>query len=251
MSNQLTDRQFWTKYWESKNDLIFPVGADYLFHQELAEMVSRQKVKTAIELGGFPGYYSIFLKKYLGAETTLLDYFVHHGILGSLLNANQLNGDDIHVIETDLFTYTPEQQYDLVLSCGLIEHFQDTRDIISRHVQFMKPGGALFITLPNFRSVNGWVQKTFDRSNYDKHNIECMDLHLLEAAAKDLGLKNVKVRYFGGFSVWLENRKEKSALTKAFIKALWYAGKIPTKILGFESKLLSPYIVLTATREQS
>jgi SAM-dependent methyltransferase len=248
MSNQLTDRQFWTQYWESKTDLIFPIKPDYLFHQQLKDIVVSGAVKSAIELGGFPGYYSIFLKKYLHLDATLLDYFVHPGILNDLLKANQLSASDVSVIETDLFKYTPEQQYDLVLSCGLIEHFNDTKDILARHVQFMKPEGKLFITLPNFKSVNGWVQKTFDRSNYDKHNIKCMDLQLLSDAARELGLKNVKVTYFGGFSVWLENRKEKSAMTKAFIKALWYAGKIPTKILGFESKALSPYIILTATR---
>ena len=77
MSNQLTDRQFWTKYWESKTDLIFPIKSDYLFHQQLKDIVSRGSVQSAIELGGFPGYYSIFLKKYLGLETTMLDYFVH------------------------------------------------------------------------------------------------------------------------------------------------------------------------------
>lgn len=248
MSNQLTDRQFWTSYWESKTDLIFPVGPDYLFHRELREIVSANGFKTAIELGGFPGYYSIFLKKYLGAESTLLDYFVHPGILGGLLKANGLNRNDVNVIETDLFAYTPEREYDLVLSCGLIEHFQDTRDIISRHVRFMKPGGVLFITLPNFRGVNGWVQKTFDRDNYDKHHLASMDLQLLEKTARELGLTDVRVRYFGRFSVWLENRKEKPALVRTFIKALWYAGKIPTKLLGFESKLLSPYIMLTARR---
>ncbi|HEY0898763.1 MAG TPA: class I SAM-dependent methyltransferase [Sphingobacteriaceae bacterium] len=248
MSNQLTDRQFWTQYWESKTDLIFPIKPDYLFHQQLKDLVASGEVKSAIELGGFPGYYSIFLKKYLHLDATLLDYFVHPGILNDLLKANQLSANDVSVIETDLFSYTPEKQYDLVLSCGLIEHFHDTKDILARHVQFMKPDGKLFITLPNFKSVNGWVQKTFDRSNYDKHNIKCMDLQLLSDAASELGLKNVQVTYFGGFSVWLENRKEKSAITKAFIKALWYAGKIPTKILGFESQALSPYIILTATR---
>ncbi|HEY0897157.1 MAG TPA: class I SAM-dependent methyltransferase [Sphingobacteriaceae bacterium] len=246
MSNQLTDRRFWTNYWESKTDLIFPVKDDYVFHKQLEQIIRTNKVRTAIELGGFPGYYSVFLKKHLHVETTLLDYFVHQGVLQDLLAENKLSADDISVIEADLFNYTPEQQYDLVLSCGLIEHFEDTKDIISRHVQFMKPGGKLFITLPNFRGVNGWVQKTFDRSNYDKHNISSMDPALLAGIAKDLGLKDVKAYYFGGFSVWLENRKEKSALTKAFIKALWYAGKIPAKILGFESRALSPYIILEA-----
>ena len=43
---------------------------------------------------------------------------------------------------------------------------------------------------------------------------------------------------------WLENNKKHSIITRTFLKALWYAGKIPTKLLGFESRLLSPYIIL-------
>ena len=63
MANQLTDRQFWTNYWESKPDLVILIEKNYLFHQQLEEIVKTNKVQTAIELGGFPGYYSIFLYK--------------------------------------------------------------------------------------------------------------------------------------------------------------------------------------------
>ncbi|NEU10328.1 methyltransferase domain-containing protein [Flavihumibacter sp. R14] len=249
MSNLLTDRSFWTRYWESKSDLAFQVPRDYLFHQQLEDIVRRENIQAAIELGGFPGYYTIFLKKYFGVESTLFDYFVHPEILHSVLDKNGLSEKDISIIESDLFEYEPEKQYDLVLSCGLIEHFEDTRDIIARHLRFLKPGGTLFITLPNFRSVNGWVQKTFDKENYLKHNINCMDPVLLEGILKDLNLEVRKAGYWGRYSVWLENKKEKSALVKAFIKTIWLAGKIATKIIPVESGSLSPYIVLEAKKK--
>lgn len=249
MANQLTDRGFWTSYWESKPDLALNIPKDYLFHQQLEQIVSQNEVTTAIELGGFPGYYSIFLKKYLGLGTTLFDYFVHRGILKKVLEKNGLAEKDIEVIEADLFSYSPEKQYDLVLSCGLIEHFKDTRDIINRHLPFLKPGGTLFITLPNFKSVNGWVQKNFDEENYLKHYIECMDPAYLAGIMKDLGLEVKQAGYWGRYSVWLENKAQKSALTKAFIKALWFAGKIATRLVPVESKWLSPYIVLEAVKK--
>lgn len=248
MNNELTDRNFWSKYWESKSDLAFKIPANYLFHGQLQKIISGNNVRTAIELGGFPGYYAIFLKKYFNIDSTLFDYFVHKNLLKEVLKVNELDEKDITVIEADLFKHAPGHTYDLVLSCGLIEHFQDTKDIIERHVTFLKPGGTLFITLPNFTGVNGWVQKTFDNENYLKHNINSMDPAMLARIAKELGLHDIKAGYFGKFSVWLENRKEKSLLTKAFIKALWFAGKVPTKILGFESKALSPYIVLEAKK---
>ena len=248
MANLLTDRDFWVKYWESKTDLSVTIPENYLFHQQLKEIAKQNQVKTAIELGGFPGYYAVFLKKYLKLDVTLLDYFVHEPITHQLLKANGLAKDDIHIIETDLFNYEPAQQYDLVLSCGLIEHFNDTEDIIRRHISFLKPGGTLFITLPNFKAVNGWFQKNFDKENYDKHNINCMDPKLLKQIVEKEGLKVLNASYFGKFSIWLENEQEKSTGVRLFKKTSWLIGKVFTKIFPFDCKQLSPYIVIEAKR---
>jgi trans-aconitate methyltransferase len=249
MENQLTDRKFWTNYWESKPDLAISIDKNYLFHQQLEQIVKKNSIQTAIELGGFPGYYSIFLRKYLGVKATLFDYFIHPDILKKVLSKNSLNEDDITVIEADLFQYQAKEKYDLVLSCGLIEHFKDTKDIIQRHLEFLKPEGTLFITLPNFRGVNGWVQKTFDRENYLKHNIDCMDPEYLKKTMEDIGLEVVRASYLGKYSVWLENKDQKSKLTKVFIKSIWFIGKVATTIIPFESKVLSPYILLEAKKK--
>ena len=246
MTNLLTDRDFWVEYWESKTDLSVAIPPNYLFHQELTKIAKREQTKTAIELGGFPGYYAVFLRKYLGLQVTLLDYFVHPPLTEQLLKTNGLGADDIEIMERDLFNYQPEKQYDLVLSCGLIEHFLDTEDIINKHIAFLAPGGTLFITLPNFKSVNGWFQKNFDTANYDKHNIDCMDPAMLKKIVEKAGLEVLQARYFGKFSIWLENEKEKSLSVRTFKKICWVIGKVFTKILPFDSKQLSPYIILEA-----
>lgn len=248
MENNLTDRAFWKSFWEAKTGLIFPIKADYVFGEILGRLIKEKGIKTAIELGGFPGYYTIYLTKYQKLDTTLFDYYIHRDIIRQLLAANGLTEQDITIIEADLFNYTPEKQYDLVTSFGLIEHFQDTKAIIETHLQFLKPGGTLFITLPNFVGVNGWVQRKFDLDNYNKHNIKSMNLQLLADSCKALGLKEVECYYSGKFSIWLENKAEQSSLAKAFVKALWFAGKVFTKVIPVESKALSPYIVLKAVK---
>ncbi len=248
MDNLLTDRQFWVNYWESKTGLSVNIPENYLFHKELGAIIKTRNVKTAIELGGFPGYYAVFLKKYFKLDVTLLDYFVHQPVTNALLQANGMVESDIHIIETDLFNHQEVKQYDLVLSCGLIEHFNDTADIIQRHINFVKPGGTLFITLPNFKALNGWFQKSFDRDNYDKHNIDCMDPELLAQICKDAGLDVVQSCYFGYFSLWLENEQQKPVAVRMLKKSLWLAGKVFTKILSFNSRQLSPYIILEARK---
>ncbi|MCJ8210719.1 class I SAM-dependent methyltransferase [Mucilaginibacter sp. RS28] len=248
MNTELTDKSFWANYWESKKGLAFKVPVNHTFYKVIRRITGKNKIESAIELGGFPGYYAIFLKNYFGVNASLFDYYIHPQILHEVLAANQLSENDIPAIEGDIFSYSPKKQYDLVLSCGLIEHFTDTRDIISRHVDFVKPGGSLLITLPNFTGVNGWMQRKFDPENYSKHNIDCMDPKLLADHAKALGLKNVRSCYYGKFTIWLENKAQQPSSVKALFKLIWLTGKIFTKIIPIDSKQLSPYIVLTATK---
>jgi trans-aconitate methyltransferase len=248
MEQNLTDRSFWKAFWESRKGLIFYIKPNYVFGNILAKLIAEKNIKNAIELGGFPGYYATYLKKYQQLDTTLFDYYIHQDLINQLLEKNGLQPGDIHIIEADLFKYQPEKLYDMVLSFGLIEHFNDTKAIIETHLQFLKPGGVLFITLPNFKSVNGWVQRKFDKENYDKHNINSMDLQLLTDCCKQLGLKEIESYYHGRFTVWLENKSEQSKLAKAIVKTIWLAGKVATKIIPVESKSLSPYIVLKAVK---
>src|SRR2546428_12084439 len=178
--NQLTDHNFWANYWESKTGLITYIKPDFLFSDLFKNIFSKNSIKSAVELGGFPGYYSIFLKKYFDAKSTLVDFFIHPLIFDELLQFNKLQPDAINVIQADLFNCNPTEKFDLVLSCGLIEHFNDTKDIIERHLPFLAKDGVLFISLPNFCGVNGWFQRNFDRYNYEKHNINSMDPELLK-----------------------------------------------------------------------
>lgn len=246
MSNNLTDRQFWVNYWNSKNEIATKIPYNYLFHKQLHQLIKRNKIQSAIELGGFPGYYAVFLKKYAHLNVTLLDYFIHPPITEALLATNGLEPDAISIIEADLFNYSPLEKFDLVLSCGLIEHFEDTEDIIKKHIAFLKPGGTLFITLPNFKALNGWFQKKFDKHNFDKHNLKAMNPQLLKLICENQGLIVRQSRYFGKFSIWLENEAEKPMPVRVLKKIAWTVGKIISKIIPIESKSFSPYIILEA-----
>jgi SAM-dependent methyltransferase len=245
-SNQLTDKQFWLNYWESKQNLVIPVGANYPFIPEIKALLQKNPIGSFLEIGGFPGYYSVWVHHRL--PSTLLDFVIHEKILHQLEVANGLPAGSVGTIEADLFAYTPTQTYDLVASNGLIEHFNDTADIIQKHVQFLSEQGTLFITLPNFRGLNGWFQRTFDPENYAKHNIRCMDPDYLTQVGQALGLREVEARYHGRFMLWLENKSTQPLWVRALLKAVWLPLKVLFKVLPLETRWFSPYIVLTARR---
>lgn len=242
----LTERKFWEDYWNNKRDTIVSKVPDTGFHnQELDKVISNSKIRTSIELGGFPGTFSVYIQKKHQLDTTLLDYYINQSIVDDLMEVNGLEKGSVHLIEDDLtLDHEVTVKYDLVFSVGLIEHFLDTKAIIKRHLDYMNETGELLIILPNFQGINGWLQRKFDKENYDAHNIDSMDLELLRTIANELQLKDVSVYYKGKFSIWLENIKSQPAWVKVFMKLLFVAGKGFTKIIPIESRFLSPLIVL-------
>jgi len=248
MNNELTNRQFWLDYWESKDGLVFEVVDSYPFVKLLEQLFKKNNSKNLLEIGGFPGYFSVWAKRHLQLEATLLDFVVHTRILNQLEVANKLEIGSIEVIEVDLFNYTPQKKFDLVVSNGLIEHFIDTKEIIQKHVEQLNSGGVLLITLPNFKSLNGWFQKKFDPENYQKHNINCMDLNLLGSICKELDLTNIETRYDGKFMLWFERESEKPLMVRLLKKMVWLPLKVFFKIIPIDTKAFSPYIIVSATK---
>jgi len=245
----LTDREFWKNYWEKKEDVIRKISTENAFSKVFQEVINKSKPTSALELGGFPGYISIALKKnHRVQKTALLDYYIHAGIVRELLNFNNMKSSEVELIECDLFEEYNDDKFELVHSHGLIEHFEDTKGIIEEHLKYLAVGGILLMTLPNFRGINGWFQKTFDKSNYDKHFIGSMDIEHLKKACEELGLNEISVSYYGRFTIWLENMHEKGVFFRLWFKITWLIFKLFNVLVPLRNRTLSPYILVIAKK---
>jgi SAM-dependent methyltransferase len=242
----LTDKQFWAKYWSTKKATTI-VTSRYAFQDLFNEILTKKIDGTMLEVGGFPGYFAVFFHKFWGYKTTLLDYFVDKKFLSKVWSANSIKSEAIKVIESDFFSYTTKTQYDLVFSLGFIEHFDDTSDVISRHWRLVAKGGELLIVYPNFLGLNGHMQLAWDPDNLNKHNLESMYISRIKNYLKDLKISNAKVFYWGGLRVWLEDLPSRSLWQKFVVVSLYALGLL-IKSLGFNSKFLSPYIVIYAIK---
>ena len=240
MENNLTDRKFWEKYWQNYQYMEIP--NHIYFEKHIPKMSTGD---TAIEIGGFPGTISIFFHKNYGLDVSLLDYYIDTNIVHNLEIHNGLPSDTIHCIEHDFFSYQSDIKYDLVYSIGFIEHFEDTSDVIKRHVDLLADNGNLLIVLPNFLGLNGFIQKRFDRHNYDAHNLKSMDLEFLKETMTQLPVKEVYIDYIGKPMVWLEpDASRNSRFKRMAVKTLSYL----IKLIPIKGKLLSPYIIIRAKK---
>jgi SAM-dependent methyltransferase len=240
-SNNLTDKKFWEKYWQNYQYTKIP--NQVFFEKYIPEVPTATK---AIEIGGFPGTMSIFFHKKYGFDVSLLDFYIDLSIVNNLEQHNGLAPNTIHCIEHDFFSYQSDLKYDLVYSIGFIEHFEDTGDVIKRHIELLSENGELLIVLPNLLGINGFIQKRFDRHNFDAHNLKSMNLDFLRETMSQLPVTDVNIDYVGKPMVWLEPDVSRNGKVKRMaVKTLSYL----IKLFPIKCRFLSPYIIIRAKKK--
>jgi SAM-dependent methyltransferase len=200
----LTDTAHWAAYWKSRSPVRIP--ENWYYADLLRSSIGGRGYTSFLELGGFPGSFAVYARRFLGfRDVALLDAFVDRDFLEGTLRVNGLGFGDVDVFEGDMFEVELPRRYDVVLSGGLIEHFADPAAALERHHRWVAPGGTIVVTVPNFRGLNGEVQRRFNPENLALHNVEVMLPDALAAALTSAGdLDSVEGLYYGPFRAWLE-----------------------------------------------
>jgi SAM-dependent methyltransferase len=95
--------------------------------------------------------------------------------------------------------------YDLVISMGFVEHFDNWPNVFKKHYELCNPGGTIIIGAPNFCTP---LQRALHKS-LDKENIENHCLHAMYPVAWDGYLRslNMAIEYsgnYGNFNFWTQ-----------------------------------------------
>lgn len=242
MDNNLTDRGIWSERWHDLK--LAPVPHHPIYKPYLPDIPDTAKF---IEIGGFPGYNAGFFYKHICRDVSILDFYIDMEIIRKLERENGIPEGTIKVIESDFFAISPvfEEKFDVVFSIGFIEHFQDTEDVIARHVKLLTKGGRLVILLPNFRGLNGLLQYLFDKENLSIHNLESMKPDGLRKACEHLGLKDIKVGYTRKPMLWLQAKNTVgNRIGRSVVKGCSYF----LKMFPIKGRIMSPYIYVIACK---
>jgi 2-polyprenyl-3-methyl-5-hydroxy-6-metoxy-1,4-benzoquinol methylase len=87
-------------------------------------------------------------------------------------------------------------RFDVVVSFGVVEHFDRPSDCVAMMARFGRPGGTLLTLVPNLAGVAGIIQKYLCRRIYDTHVV--LDRDALAAIHRDAGLEVRSCEYFMG-----------------------------------------------------
>ncbi|EKD83496.1 MAG: hypothetical protein ACD_39C00636G0008 [uncultured bacterium] len=193
-----------------------------------------------IEIGCAPGKLLSWVAAKRKAEVTGLDYS-EDGLKSCKLLFEALKLP-VKLYQEDLFSNTlPTESFDVVVSFGVIEHFDDPRPAIEKHLELLKPGGTALICIPNYSGIFYQLQKFADPENLELHNLTIMNAENL----KKLVLRenvNVSTYSYGSVSLWLVSlEKIMPAFLATCIK--WIINIIGL-VQPFTISFLAPMLVL-------
>jgi 2-polyprenyl-3-methyl-5-hydroxy-6-metoxy-1,4-benzoquinol methylase len=93
----------------------------------------------------------------------------------------------------DVFQVELPQQYDVVMSAGVIEHFVDPLSIVQHHVRLCKPGGVVVVTVPHLRTpVFLPLLRRFDPETLAVHNLQTVRRETLQTLFTQAGLQHIQ-----------------------------------------------------------
>jgi 2-polyprenyl-3-methyl-5-hydroxy-6-metoxy-1,4-benzoquinol methylase len=244
-----TSRGQWDDVWSTPPRARLPsslsVGIGDLKRLLRAHVTPGMRV---LEVGCAPGKTLAWMGRELGAEVAGLDYSPRGvAVSRDLLRAL---GVDCDLRCEDIFATTFEPaSFDVVFSAGVIEHFEDPRDIVRRHVRLVRPGGKALCTVPHYGGLYGRLQRYLDPENLALHNLSIMRVDALERLAPADLVEGARAYPAGRLSPWLLSfeRRWPRPVARAVCHVLNGVGLVqPVQV-----RALCPTLVLECTRRDA
>ncbi len=180
---------------------------DYLLWETIfPQHLSQLSGGKVVEVGSAPGEFLV----QLGQKYACVPYGLDYSEVGVQVNKqvfirNGFNPDN--VICADFFSgdfqKEHKQGFDAVISRGFIEHFSDVDAVIDRHMEILKPGGLLIISIPNLSGVNYALAGLLDRGAIPRHNTGIMCKQAFSKLFDRKDLRTSFCDYYGTFSFYL------------------------------------------------
>jgi len=172
-------KQYWSGVW-GKCDRVNSMDprdpglhnyVPHRFHEYFHQLFSNTETRNLrlLEIGCARSSWLPYLGKEFGFKVFGIDYSdIGCDQSKQLLLREKVEGE---IVCGDFFS-PPESMvgaFDVVISFGVAEHFQDTCGCLRAFSRFLKPGGFLLTNIPNLTGLNGLIQRVVNRPVFDVH----------------------------------------------------------------------------------
>lgn len=208
-----------------------------------------------IELGCAPSEMLLEICMRFGLEPFGIEYS-ESGYRATVKEFERKKIDSSGIMQGDLtdpeFRHQYREYFDVVYSGGLIEHFSNPIDIVGYHVELLKPGGSLVVSIPNLRApLYRHVLSITDSTVLAIHNLDIMKRSKFESLfSKDLLCTHYS-DYIGVFDLNLMFPPRSRILQKIASAIQGISDVFLVNILRYHnpcSSLASPHLLYVGTK---
>jgi cyclopropane fatty-acyl-phospholipid synthase-like methyltransferase len=190
-------KEYWNSIWKNLPPIERYEGQVYEQHPVLAKFLSHSGGGDAIEIGCGSGSYMIYINKEFGYRIDGIDYSDNMDYVRANLLHNGIENSQL--FNADFFEFMPTKQYDLVLSGGFAEHFDDYESVVRRHVEWAKPGGLVVIIVPNLTHIHKLLCGWFAPEVLRVHRFPLMRRNVMRQTLDSAGLRVLHCEYHKTF----------------------------------------------------
>lgn len=245
----LAGQEYWEEAWENRKILgsinlknYTQSRFDYLFNHYLPQ---KKDIKL-LEAGCAQSSWLPYFRLRFGYEISGIDYsetgcekaqqnLLRYGVEGSVLCRDFM--DESH----DLM-----ENFDVVFSYGVIEHYESPEIVLKRFFNFLKPDGIIVTVIPNISGMMGKLQRFVNPPVYEIH--VPMSVDDLRKAHLSSGFKEISSGYIGSLGTEVVNYPVDAGIglnvLRKLLKWISKASWLIFRLTGWhpESHALSPYI---------
>jgi 2-polyprenyl-3-methyl-5-hydroxy-6-metoxy-1,4-benzoquinol methylase len=195
---------------------------------------------SCFEVGCYPGNYLAYFGRRFGYTVSGIDTtpFIRDK-MPAFLESLGVPVGELHCGE--FMAFQTGKQYDMVFSNGFVEHFENYREVIRKHIALVKPGGTIVLSAPNFRNLQFVLHWMLDRQNLRRHVLSAMNLGAWHSVLSESGMEPLYHGYYRTWEFWADSVQNSTRkLLTRYIRAV--ARRVDARV-NWPNPLLSPYMV--------
>jgi cyclopropane fatty-acyl-phospholipid synthase-like methyltransferase len=178
----------------------------------------------------------IYINKEFGYRVDGLDYSDNMEYVRANLSYNGIPNAEL--FRADFFEFVPAKKYDLVLSGGFAEHFDDHELVVRKHAEWAKPGGLVVIIVTNLTHIHRLLCGWFAPDVLRIHRFPLMRRKVMRQMLEKAGLRVLHCEYHKTFRPTYQLPRIMDFLVRTVRKLLQVSG-----LDDIGNRFGSPYLI--------
>lgn len=182
MNKELSVNKLWNNIYKQRQSKHYPRPTlnriDFEMEKIFRQFLPIKRDLNFIEIGCGDSYWLPYFCKEFGYNIHGIDYSAE-GIKKAIKNL-RINGlynyeANLHCLDFLNLKDNFSNGFDILMSLGVIEHFEEPKQIIKIFTNLLKEDGIMITWIPNKSGLIMKMQKTLNRNFYDTHKAITLD----------------------------------------------------------------------------